>query len=91
MAAEVTVATGFPYRNVNGNWVELLYKVSTASTTDYLTLPIRTVRSFSFGPSAAATAPAGTLAVVSASDGRMRLTLACSATDSALYIRVTGH
>lgn len=90
MSAEVTVASGFPRANVIGSMRQYMYKVSTASTSDYLTTPLKLIKSFTITASAAANAPAGTVAVVSASDPRQRITLAMSATDSALYIQAEG-
>jgi hypothetical protein len=90
MAAEVTVATGWPRRNVIGSMNQYLYKVTAASTTDYLTTPLKLIKGFNIQGSASATAPGATIAAVSASDPRQRITLALGATDSALYIQAEG-
>jgi hypothetical protein len=90
MAAEVTVATGFPRTNVTGSLREYVYKVSTGSTTDYLTTPLRVVKEVTVTASSASVTPSCTVAAVSASDKRQRVTLGLGANDSAMYIKVAG-
>jgi hypothetical protein len=90
MAAEVTVASGYPRINIIGSMRQFLYKVTAASTTDYLTTPLRAVKSVTVTGSASATAPGCTVASVSASNPKKRVTLALGATDSALFIAVEG-
>ena len=90
MSAEVTVASGFPRVNVIGSMRQYLYKVSAASTTDYLTTPLRTIKGFNVQGSASASAPGATVAAVSATNPKQRITLALGATDSALYIQAEG-
>lgn len=83
----VTVATGYPYKNVNGSFREYYYRVNIAANGDTLDVPLPRVVCVNMNDNALT---AVGVTVTALAPRRSRLTFACGGAITNCYVRVTG-
>jgi hypothetical protein len=88
--AAVTVATGYPRRNVSGSMNEWLYQVDIASDGDYLDVPLKVVKDIHLTDAALTACGVESVALDGGTVQKSRITFNSGGAITGCYIRVLG-